>query len=265
MSGQWSIGLVCCLLLSGWLLACQRTTERQAASPAGPVPRASLVAEQRDSDPAAVRLADRVMQALGGRAAWDRTRHVSWNFFGMRRHYWDKWTGNVRIEHEDVVVLLNLDSRAGRVQQAAVEITDEEALRQHLERAYAWWINDSYWMFMPYKLRDPGVRLTLGDTVELPDGRAADMLVVTFAAVGLTPRNRYDVAIARDTGLVEQWSFYTDRDDASPRFVLPWSGWQRFGEIMLATSHGRDTDWQIAVIDDLPASVYTSFAPVPPP
>jgi hypothetical protein len=214
------------------------------------------------SDPRAVEIADRVLEALGGRDAWEATRHVRWNFFGARRHVWDRWSGDVRIEHEDRVVLMNIRNREGRVQVAGEELTDPEARAEALETAYAWWINDSYWMFMPFKLEDPGVILRDGGVVELPDGRRADRLIVTFADVGLTPRNRYDVDVARDTHLPAQWSYYVDRDDPEPRFTLPWSGWQRFGDILLATDHGRGADWEIGVYAELPASVYSDFAPV---
>ena len=39
---------------------------------------------------------------------------------------------------------------------------------------------------------------------------------------------------------------------------MPWAGWRRFGRIMLSTDRGRDFDWQIAVYDELPSSVFES-------
>jgi len=38
---------------------------------------------------------------------------------------------------------------------------------------------------------------------------------------------------------VSQWSFYRKRGDAEPAFTLPWTGWTRFGEILVATGRGR--------------------------
>lgn len=217
-------------------------------------------------DTQALRIAEGVLETLGGRDAWEGTRYVSWHFFGMRRHWWDRRTGDVRIEGEldgdPVVILMNLDSRQGRVQRAGLEVTEPVARAALLERGYAWWVNDSYWMFMPYKLRDPGVQLRYGGETRLEDGGPADLLVLTFDEVGLTPRNRYEVAVARDTGRVESWAYYADRDDPEPRFTSPWRGWQRFGGILLATDHGRGKDWAIAVPGSLPASVFRYFAPV---
>ena len=42
------------------------------------------------SDIEAVEIADQVMMAMGGRAAWDATRYLAWDFFGARKLIWDK-------------------------------------------------------------------------------------------------------------------------------------------------------------------------------
>ncbi len=39
------------------------------------------------SDPKAVEIADQVMQAMGGRKAWDNTHYISWNFFGAANSF----------------------------------------------------------------------------------------------------------------------------------------------------------------------------------
>ncbi|MFN7793490.1 MAG: hypothetical protein ACK5NM_13180, partial [Cyclobacteriaceae bacterium] len=48
------------------------------------------------SDPAAIQLADSIMHVMGGRENWDKTRFISWNFFGRRDLSWDKHTGSLR-------------------------------------------------------------------------------------------------------------------------------------------------------------------------
>lgn len=209
-----------------------------------------------ESDTRAVELAESVLEKMGGRRAWDETRVIHWRFFGRRLHYWDRATGDVRIESDGRVVLMNLWTTFGRVWQNGAAL-EGPALRQALDEAYAWWVNDSYWFLMPYKLLDPGVNLRDGGPSPLADGRPADRLVLTFdEGVGLTPENKYDVWIARDTGLVEQWAYYPEASDAEPAFTLPWGGWKRFGEILLATEHGRGADWDVAVFDEPPPSVF---------
>lgn len=211
------------------------------------------------SDVRAIEVADAVMQALGGRAAWDQTRYVRWLFFGRRLHYWDKWSGDVRIEAGDKLILMNLGTRKGRAWEAGVEVTHPDSLANLLDDGFAWWTNDSYWVFMPYKLKDSGVRLTYVGERPMQDGRMADVLGLTFENVGLTPQNRYDVCVDKETKLVGEWSFYANAGDSEPRFTMPWKDWRRVGTLMLCNDHGRDeADWRLAVFEELPKSVFTS-------
>ena len=217
---------------------------------------------QANADARATEIAESVMEKMGGASAWEQTRYVRWHFFGRRTHYWDKWTGNVRIESENGVVLMNIHSMQGRAWNDGMEVTDPDALSEQLEGGYRAWINDSYWMFMPYKLLDPGVTLRYMGDGELMDGDDAQVLEMTFDGVGVTPQNRYLVRVSETTGLVEEWSYFRSADDEEPGFTLPWAGWQQFGSIMLSTSRGRGFEWDIAVFDELSASVFSSPDPV---
>lgn len=216
----------------------------------------------RQSDPKAIGIADRVMEAMGGREAWDDTRHLSWVFFGKRRHFWDKWTGDVRIEAEDQLVLMNIHTREGRVFEGGVEVTDPVHRAELLEQGYAWWVNDSYWVFMPYKLKDTGVRLGYLGEGTMTDGREAEIIELTFEDVGLTPQNRYVVMVDAKSHLVGEWAYFENAADETPQFTTPWGSWQKVGRILLAGDRGRGLDWKLAVYDELPASVYESPQPV---
>ena len=228
----------------------------------------ALAAAGPQADAEGRAIAESVMDAMGGRAAWNDTRHVSWNFFGGgRKHHWDKWTGDVRIESAEgqdrqgnrrpaTLTLMNINTRSGRAWADGEEVGGDE-LAAMLESGWRAWVNDSYWMFMPYKLLDPGVTLTYMGEDLMEDDRAADVLELTFESVGVTPQNKYLVFVARDSGLVEQWTHYSNSDDVEPRFTGPWADWKQFGNIMLATNHGRSADWDIAVYDELPAQIYT--------
>jgi hypothetical protein len=219
------------------------------------------------SDAEAILLADRVMDAMGGRAAWDATRFVTWKFFGRRTHYWDKHTGDVRVEgvgREDekpYVILMNLHSMEGRAWRDGEELEGEE-LATMLDSGEAAWINDSYWMFMPYKLKDSGVTLTYVGEGTMEDGRAAQVLQLVFKEVGRTPDNRYHVYVSDETGLVEQWDYYQNASDDEPGFQVPWHNWQRHGSIMLSDQRGRGAHTDIAVYEQLPATVFADPAPV---
>ncbi len=219
-------------------------------------------ATPRQVEPEARAIAESVIEAMGGQNAWDSTRHVAWKFFGGRQHYWDKHNGDIRIEipandrGPEMLILMNLDSRSGRVWTSGEELTGTP-LQEGLERGWRSWVNDSYWMFMPYKLMDPGVNLRLVGEDIMADDREADVLEMTFENVGVTPDNRYLVYVARDSGLVEQWSYFAERDQSEPGFTMPWENWTRFGDILLSTSRGDDADWDIHVYDTLPGELYS--------
>lgn len=219
------------------------------------------------SSPEAITVADRTMEAMGGRSAWDSTRFLRWRFFGRRLHVWDKSTGDLRVEATDeeerqILVLMNLGTKTGQVWRDGVEITAPGEKAEMLHNAESQWINDSYWVFMPYKLKDTGVTLDyLGERL-MEDGRQADVVELVFENIGRTPENKYRVYVAEDSGLVEQWDFYGDAADEEPRFTTPWHNWQTYGAILLSDDRGKGGHTDLAVYEELPATVFTDPAPV---
>jgi hypothetical protein len=209
------------------------------------------------SEPHAVEIVQASLERMGGWPAWCAARHLHWTFFGRREHWWDKHTGDVRITSGELVILMNVTTKKGRAIESGVEVTEPAALDQALEKGFAWWVNDSYWVVMPWKLFDPGVVLREAGAGTLADGRAGHLVDVTFEGVGLTPANRYVVAIASDTGRVEQWSFYASASDTEPKFTLPWTDWKELGGIWLATGHGEGELWPTEVLSEAPAGTYT--------
>lgn len=215
-----------------------------------------------ESDAMAIQIAENVMENLGGWENWDKTRYVTWRFFGRRLHVWDKWTGNVRIENGDMTILMNINTKEGRVWENGEPVVNPDTLAQRLERGYRMWVNDSYWVFMPYKLKDTGVTLKYMGDGETEDGNPAHMLRLTFENVGVTPQNKYDVYVDKESNMVTQWSYYRNASDEDPGFTLPWKNWQKYGNIMISDDRGRSKHSDIAVFDELPASVFESPKPV---
>jgi len=214
--------------------------------------------DETGSDREAIEIADGVMARLGGRRNWDNTRYITWRFFGRRLLVWDKWTGNIRFESKGLVVLMNINSQEGRAWDEGVEVADPDTLSDSLRSGYRAWINDAYWLVMPYKLKDSGVTLRYKERGMTEDGIPADVLELTFTAVGITPQNKYDVYVDVHERLVRQWAFYRDAADEEPAFVDPWKNWKQYGRIWLADGHGRNSHTDVAVFDDLPAAVFES-------
>lgn len=214
------------------------------------------------SDAKALALADEVMQKLGGRANWDNTRYVRWRFFGRRLHVWDKWTGNLRVERTDETVLMNLNTKQGRAWKNGEEVTHPDSLAKSLKGGYEAWVNDSYWVFMPYKLKDSGVTLKYMGEGKMADSSAAEILQLTFENVGVTPQNKYLVYVDKNTKLVSHWDYFTNANDEQPRVSNVWGNWQQYGRIMLSDDRGRGKHTELAAFDALPASVFENPAPI---
>ncbi len=249
---------LCTILLAG----CSRNSGSQPGNPAAPG------FDAAGSDAKAIEIADRVMQALGGRQAWDQTRFLAWRFFGKRLHVWDKQAGRDRIEYstpegEAIVLVVNVDDATGRAWKNGKEVTDAAELAELLKGGREMWINDSYWMFMPWKLKDSGVTLKYVGESDTLDGRQADMLELTFKGVGVTPQNKYHVWVARDTNLVVQWAYFADASDPDPRFTVPWDNWKPYGSIMLSDQRGEGrTHTDLGVYKRVPGGVFTSPEPL---
>src|SRR5262245_25883368 len=147
-----------------------------------------LASAQENPSPQAV--ADKVMKALGGKEAWDKTHYIHFTFAGRRTHWWDKWTGRYRVEGQNkegkkYVVLENINTKEGTAYLDGQKAEGDQA-KQLLEAAYGAWVNDTYWLLMPYKMKDPGVNLSYAGQ-ETIDGKTYDKLALSFEHVGLTP------------------------------------------------------------------------------
>ena len=236
------------------------------------VPVVLAVPSSAQDTPSPQAVADRALQALGGKAAWDNTRYIHFTFAGRRTHWWDKWTGRHRVEGQNkegqkYVVLENINTKEGTAYLNGQKAEGDKA-KELLEAAYGAWVNDTYWLLMPYKLQDPGVNLPYAGQ-ETIDGKTYDKLALSFEQVGLTPGDRYWAYINRDSGLMDRWAYILqDMPKEGPPTVWRWEGWQKYGNIMLAPGRTRVGDdrkldlGDIAVSDQMPDSVFTSPEPV---
>jgi len=217
-----------------------------------------------ESDSFAIAIADSVMKAMGGREAWNNTHFISWNFFGARKHYWDRFTNDIRIEslHNDFVALINLDDLTGRIQKDGQEVTEPDSLRFYIERAKNFWNNDAYWLIMPYKLKDSGVTLTYVGEDSIQNAGDAYKLQLTFDNVGTTPNNKYHVWADKNSYLVRRWAYFKDASQDTANIITPWNEYRKYGDILLSGDRGERQITEIMVSDSLPTAVFESFDPV---
>jgi hypothetical protein len=195
-------------------------------------------------DPRAVAIADQVMSALGGQDAWRGTHYLRFDFAVAkggktvltRSHTWDKWTGRYRLEGKEkdgtpYLVLMNLGTKDGKAYRKGEELHGVDA-EKALKKAYGVWVNDTFWLLMPYKMKDPGV--ILGYDGEKTQGQdPCDVVSLSFENVGLTPKDRYWVWVDKKTHLVDRWDFVLEGEKPPAESFL-WKGWQKYGTIELA-------------------------------
>ncbi len=234
--------LVLCLFIISILSSCNENKSRADEAAIVYGNSAAKGFNETDSDPKAIAIADEVMEAMGGRQAWDETRYLMWNFFGSRRHIWDKSNGDLVIQgiQDTFDILMNLEAITGTVNYRGVTLTEQDSLKKYLDKGKSMWINDAYWVFMPYKLKDSGVTLKYVHKDTTTNGRSADVLSLTFDQVGDTPNNMYHVYVDDSTRLVSQWDFYNSTKDTVARFTTPWTDYTQFDRVLLSNSRGGD-------------------------
>lgn len=204
-----------------------------------------LTSETRDA--AAVAVAARTLQAMGGERAFAELRTLKFDFVVEREgkeaaryhHVWDRWDGRYRLEGVNreghaVLALFNVQKPGtGREWLDGRELTGEE-LTKALERAYGRFINDTYWLLMPAKMLDPGVSLASEGEAER-DGRKYDVVRLTFCdSCGLTPKDTYWAFVSKESGLMERWEMVLTGQEAKDRSAYTWTDWQTVGGVRLA-------------------------------
>ncbi len=182
---------------------------------------APATAETRE--PQAVAVAKAMHEAMGGLEAWNNSRYVRFDFkVGKpgewrvdRAHLWDKWEGRYRFESTDgegkhSVVLFNVNTKEGSAYVDGVQATGD-AGAEAIEQAYRAYINDMYWLAMPWKWLDSGVNLAYVGEQDYK-GQACDVVELSFEGVGLTPGDVYKGFVSKDSRLMIHWEYMLQSD-----------------------------------------------------
>ncbi|WP_162427909.1 hypothetical protein [Pontibacter pudoricolor] len=216
-------------------------------------------------DAKAKALAQHVIKNMGGKQGWDNTRFIAWSFKGQYQ-VWDKKADRFRWEKDSLVAIISTRTKDGKVYVAGKELQTGEEKRRLLEQAYAFWINNSYWLVMPFKLQDPGVTLKYIGEGKTMDGAAADKLEMTFDHVGLTPENKYHLWVDKKTGLITQWTYFKNFHDKKPTFMRRWANYKNYGTIKLASDRSNPESnfviENIATPKHVPTTVFNSPTPI---
>jgi len=215
---------------SGLLVGCTSGSESETETAVSPT---DTIAPETRADSVAYRL----LQAHGA-DAWATAPFLRFNFGietpdgtqTIARHLWNRKTGEYRIEwstepDSSYVALVNVrkvkNGRvAGTVYLNGTELTGSAKKTAH-EQAYARFANDTYWLFSPLKVFDPGVNRTY-----LPDSSTAehDVIRLTFDDVGRTPGDQYWLYVSTETGRLDRWAYHLQgMSEETPAQFYDWT------------------------------------------
>ena len=175
-------------------------------------------------------LATELWKASGGEN-WSNVKHIDFTFAveqeGKRlfaaQHSWNvaagtdtvKWTDKQGKDH-NVTVNLAAAPQEGEAKDA-----------------YARWVNDSYWLLAPLKIRDRGVNVEASGPKDL-NGTTLQTIQLSFDNVGLTPTDRYLFYIDPQTKLPRAWDYIPQTGEG---LQATWEKYENFGGLNLATEH----------------------------
>ena len=212
-----------------------------APAKATPPPPCEMDAESKE-------VVQALTDAMGGQQTWDRLPYFRFDFVVVKdmkevarfKHWWDKAHGRCRVEGPDdqgqiVTAIFNLSDKKGRAFTDGIVETDTTNIKNIIENGYERWVNDTYWMIMPFKLHDPGVRLRhVREQEDEGGGESYDVLELSFAGgVGLTPHDRYWLYVNQRTHLIDRWEFILTGQKPPPQGST-WESWSSIGPIQLS-------------------------------
>lgn len=128
----------------------------------------------------------RSLEASSKPDAWRATGAIQWTFGGRNQHLWDRKRQLIRVRFGDHEVLRYVHTADGAIATTDGKAVTGEARSELVDKAFAYWANDSYWLNPLEKLFDAGTTRALS---ALPDGRKG--LLITYGSGGVTPGDSY--------------------------------------------------------------------------
>lgn len=191
------------------------------------------VAAMRGADEAATNMppaAVDMWKAMGG-DNWSKVKEIDFNFVVEQdgkalftaQHKWNVAAGTDNVKWTD---------KEGKAHDVTANLT-KPATEGDEKTAYARWVNDSYWLLAPLKLKDKGVKVEAGGPKDL-NGASVETINLSFDNVGLTPTDKYVMYIDPQTKMPKAWDYIPATGNG---MQATWEKFQDFNGLKLATEH----------------------------
>ncbi len=169
-------------------------------------------------------------KAMGG-DNWGKVKEIDFNFVVEQdgkalftaAHKWNVAAGTDSVKWTD---------KEGKAHEATANLANP-AKDGDEKTAYARWVNDSYWLLAPLKLKDKGVKVEAGGPKDL-NGTSVETINVSFDSVGLTPTDKYVYYVDPQTKMPKAWDYIPA---SGTGMQATWEKFQDFGGLKLATEH----------------------------
>ena len=166
---KWVIGIILVFIIALFILVKIASEDRPESNP---TPEADVVA-------------NRMLETIG-KPQWDSLHLLRWTFMGEHHYVWNKKQNIAEIKWDSHRVILDLNTLEAKA-WTNEESQSGEVLAALKQTAWEYWCNDSFWMFAPFKVFDPGTSRTLINEVE----HGTQGLLVTYDSGGVTPGDAY--------------------------------------------------------------------------
>ena len=168
-------------------------------------------------------LAETMLVALD-HSAYEATDYLEWTFKGRHHYKWYKTNKRVEVYWDEIKVDLNLKNPKQSSVYVAKQNYNGVEKDDYIQKAEAFFNNDSFWLVAPYKVFDDGVERRL---VTSEEGK--NSLLVTYTQGGTTPGDSY-LWHFDENGLPKSYQMWVD--------ILPIGGLEATWEKWITTESG---------------------------
>jgi len=173
-------------------------------------------------------LAQKMLKSLNY-DAFTKTKYFRWSFPRGHHYFFNQNTNQAIIKWDEHKVIMQLDTQEGQAFTDETLITDDAQRKALMDKAWSYWCNDSFWMFAPFKVFDPG---TTRKIVE-EDGKEA--LLIEYKSGGVTPGDSY-LWILDENYRPTGYKMWTSIIPVKGMYSS-WENWEQHNGAYYATNH----------------------------